>query len=200
METITVIGAGGVGRALGAGLAAIGHTVRYGVRDTSDERHRDLGGALPLAAACADTDLVVLAVPAMAVPDVVPALGLRAGQTVIDATNAVRVAVPGGFPTMGALVGSLLPSDVGLAKAFNTIGAEHMRSGRIGEQRVFLPIAGDPDAAALAQRLAEAIGFEAVVLGGREQITTVEAHAQLWIQLAFGCGWGRQFAFSVART
>jgi hypothetical protein len=65
---------------------------------------------------------------------------------------------------------------------------------------VFLPIAGDPEALDVAAGLAAALGFDVAVLGGRERIAMVEEHARLWIHLAFGCGWGRQFAFTVARS
>ena len=44
--------------------------------------------------------------------------------------------------------------------------------------------------------LASAIGFDAVVIGGREHYETLEAHARLWIRLAFGVGWGRSFGFA----
>ena len=125
-----------------------------------------------------------------------PALGLRAGQVVIDATNAVRIAVPGGHPTMGDLVASLVPEGVGVAKAFNTIGAEHLSGGRIDGLRVFLPVAGDPEAVDVVRDLGEALEFDVAVVGDRSAFDLVEAHARLWIQLAFGSGWGRSFGFA----
>jgi hypothetical protein len=195
---VAVVGAGAVGRALGGGLVRLdGVTVTYAVRDPDDERHADLGSVATHPGACADADLVVLAIPAAAVPDVVPTLGLEGRQHVIDATNAVRMPVPGGHASMGALVASLLPSDVSMAKAFNTIGAEHIDGGRIGDDRLFLPIAGDDGTVEIVLPLAEALGFDAVPLGGREAFALVEDHARLWIQLAFVCGWGRDFGFAV---
>jgi predicted dinucleotide-binding enzyme len=195
---VAVVGAGAVGRALGGGLARLdGITVTYAVRDPDDERHADLGPVATHAAACADADLVVLAIPAAAVTDVVPTLGLTAGQHVVDATNAVRMPVPDGHASMGDLVASLLPSGVFLAKAFNTIGAEHLGAGHIGDDPLFLPIAGDDTTVEMVVPLAEALGFEAVSVGGREAFELVEDHARLWIQLAFVCGWGRGFGFAV---
>lgn len=200
MESIAVIGAGSVGTAVGTGLAGLGHDVVFGVREPADERHAQRGRVARPAEAVATADVVVLAVPADAVPDVVPQLSMRAGQVVIDATNAVRTIVPDGHATMGALVASLLPDGVHLAKAFNTVGAEHLGDGRTAQGGVFLPIAGDPVAVETVQRLATGLGFDVAVLGGREQFGMVEEHARLWIHLAFARGWGRSFAFTVARS
>jgi hypothetical protein len=200
MESIAIIGAGSVGVAVGRALAALGHGVTFGVRDASDPRHAGLGNVAGIEAAARDATVVLLALPADAITDVVPRLGLRAGQVVIDATNAVRAPVPDGFPTMGELVASLVPDGVHLVKGFNTVGAEHLGDGRTAHGGVFLPIAGDPEALDVAAGLAAALGFDVAVLGGRERIAMVEEHARLWIHLAFGCGWGRQFAFTVARS
>ena len=195
--TIAVIGAGAVGRALAAGFTAAGREVVFGVRSVDDPRHADLARRFGLAEAAHGADLVVLAVPAAAVADTIPALGLRPGQIVVDATNAVSHAVPGGHPTMASHVASLVPDGVVMVKAFNTIGAEHLSGQSHGADRAFLPIAGEAAAADTVRDLAEAMGFEAVVVGGLDLADLVEAHARLWIRLAFGCGWGRGFAFGV---
>ena len=39
---VGIIGAGSVGRSLGRGLTAAGHSVAFGVRDTGDPRYADL--------------------------------------------------------------------------------------------------------------------------------------------------------------
>ena len=197
---ITVVGAGAVGRALGTSLAAQGHDVVFAVREPSDSRYAGLAALAAPADAVVGADVVVLAVPADAATAVVPDLGLASGQAVIDATNAVRMPVPGGFATMGDLVASLVPPGVTVAKAFNTVGAEHLADGRTTDGRVFLPIAGDAAALDLAMALASDLGFEAVALGGRERFEMVEDHARLGIHLAVGCGWGRAFAFTVTRA
>jgi predicted dinucleotide-binding enzyme len=199
MARIAVIGAGSVGRALAGGLRAAGHDVTFGVRDPADPRHAAIGAVATTADATRGAEVVILAVPANAVPTLVPALGFGAGQVVLDATNAVRDPVPGGFATMGELVGSLLPDGVALAKAFDTIGAEHLGDGRITDSGLFLPVAGDPAAVDIAVALAGDLGFAVAPLGGRERFAMVEDHARLWIHLAFGCGWGRGFGFAVVR-
>lgn len=197
---IGIIGAGSVGRALGAGLAGQRDVdVVYGVRNPTRDANHALGTVETIPAAAAGADVVVLAVPATAVADLVPKLELRENQILVDATNAVRTPPPDGYNTMGEFVGSLLPSGVLLVKAFNTIGAEHLRDGHLGLDRAFLPIAGDEPGLRLVESLAESLGFAPVALGGREAFGPVEAHAALWIHLAFHCGWGREFGF-VARN
>lgn len=199
MTRITIVGAGSVGTALGAGFTRVGHDVTYAVRNPADPKHAALPRVASLADATAGAQVVVLAIPADAVATTVPALALSPGQVVIDATNAVRTPVPDGHPTMGAFVAALVPDGVAVAKAFNTVGAEHLGDGSTAVGRVFLPVAGDDTAADIALQLADGLGFEAVSLGGREQFTMMEDHARLWIHLAFGRGWGRQFAFTVIR-
>ena len=198
---IAIIGGGSVGRALAGGFSRTGHDVVLGVRDPSRPDHQGDGWttATP-AAASSGADVVVLAVPVDALADVVPALELRPGQVAVDATNAVRTPVPAGFGTVGEFVGSLLPAGVHLVKAFDTIGAEHLGHGHVGDAAAFLPVAGDEAGRATVVELARGLGFDVADLGGREAIVHVEAHAALWIHLAFRCGWGREFGFSVARS
>ncbi len=195
--SIAIIGSGNVGRAIGRGLASAGHDVVFGVRDPGDARHTDLDNVAERTEAVAGAEIVLLAVPADAVTDTVPALGLTGAHTVVDATNAVGGPVPGGHPTMADLVASLVPAETRLVKAFNTIGFEHMDTGTIDGRAAFLPVAGDEPAADTIAELASSIGFDTVVIGGREHFDTMEAHARLWIRLAFGVGWGRGFGFTV---
>ena len=199
MTTIAIVGAGNVGTALGRGFAARGHAVTYGVRDTTDARYAELPSCATPQVAVDGADVVILSTPCAAVPDVLRGLTLRDGQTVIDATNAVRTPPPEGFATMGDLVAALVPEGVSVVKAFNTIGAEHLGNGQVGGKPAFLPIAGDEAGAKLALGLATDLGFEAVVIGGREQFGVMENFAKLWIQLAFGCGLGRDFGFGILR-
>jgi hypothetical protein len=201
--SIAVIGAGPVGAALARGLAGAGHDVAVGVRSPDDPKHEAVRGDVPVRAIGEAVDrasVVVLAVPMDTLGELLRGLVLRPGHVVVDATNAVRHPVPAGFDTVGAYVASLLPGGVHLVKAFNTIGAEHLRTGRVGGTAAFLPIAGDDEGRALVAGLARDLGFEVAELGGRDTIRLVEDFARLWIHLAFRCGWGRDFGFAVVRS
>ena len=203
MSRVTVVGAGSVGRALASGLARTGHEVTIGVRDPHDAKHRELHGRFtvrPLDGASTNAEVVILAVPMAALEATVPTLGLSAGQVLIDATNAVRTPPPAGYATVGEFVASLAPSGVAVVKAFNTIGAEHLENGRVGDTAAFLPIAGDDAGRPLAISLATDLGFDVADLGGPEAIALVEGFARMWIHLAFNRGWGRDFGFATIRT
>lgn len=201
-RTIAIIGAGNVGTALATGLRNAGHQVRVGVRDTTSDKAAHVrsvlgdDAVLPLADATAGVDAIVLAVPSGALADVIAELSPPAGTPVIDATNAVGTPPPDGFATVGAYVASLVPGSP-VVKAFNTIGAEHMATGRVGSTPAFLPVAGDDRARPLAIELARSVGFDVGDLGGPEAVDQVEAFARLWIHLAFARGWGRDFGFAV---
>lgn len=198
-KRIAVIGGGAVGRALYSGLTSAGHDVVIGVRDPADPKHVT-DPPVQLAAhseAVAGAAVVILAVPVPALAEVVPTLGLTAGQIVADATNAVQIPVPDGHPAVGDHVASLLPTGVVLVKAFNTIGAEHLSQGGIDGLAAFLPIAGDEAGLVVVGELAADIGFDVAELGDRSAFGMVEDHARLWIHLAFARGWGRNFGFVV---
>ncbi len=197
---IAVIGAGSVGRALAGAFERAGHDVVVGVRDPADPKHAGLGHELATPGAAAiGAAVVVLAVPAPTLPEVVPTLDLQPGSVVADATNAVGSPPPGGFATVGALVASLVPQGVAVVKAFDTIGAEHLATGTVDGTPAFLPIAGDPAGTPVVAALAAELGFDVVDLGGPEAIAIVEDHARLWIHL-MRTGWGRHFGFAVVGT
>jgi hypothetical protein len=197
---IAVIGAGRVGGALARGLHGVGHRVVAGVRDparATDLAADGIGVGTP-AEAAAEAEVVALAVPVDALPDVLASIGGAAGAVLVDATNAVGAPVPGGFDTVGAYVASLAP-EAKVVKAFNTIGAEHLADGTIGTRSAFLPVAGDDEGRPVVVELAADLGFDVADLGGPESVRMVEDAARLWIHLAFRCGWGRDFGFGVLR-
>jgi predicted dinucleotide-binding enzyme len=198
MVTIGIIGGGNVGGALARGLAAAGHQVTVGLRAPGGERGAALATAgltvTTPAEAAGDAEVVILAVPAPQLADVVPSLGSVAGTIVVDATNAVGGPVPGGHPTVFDHVVDLAPGAL-VVKAFNTIGAEHLAAGG----GLFLPVAGHDAGRPAVLALAADLGFDPVDLGGPEAVVHVEAHARLWIHLAFARGFGRDFGFTVTR-
>lgn len=100
---IAIIGTGNVGGALGPRLVALGYPVIYGSRDPARSDVRDLvtrtgargSVALPRDAAAA-ARVIVLAVPAHALEDVVRELGDLQGKIVVDVTTgAMRRAADG---------------------------------------------------------------------------------------------------------
>src|SRR5438105_3982065 len=123
---IGIIGDGNVGSALARGLKRIGHEVRTTGKNKSEVRE-----------IAAWAQLVIFAVPFGALDDVVQTAGPALNEkTVVDVTNAVgpgmNLAV--GFTTSGAEELQRKLPKARVAKAFNTVFAQHMDSGRLGDR------------------------------------------------------------------
>lgn len=199
---VTILGAGRVGTTLGGRFAAAGHDLRYGVRNPADPKYAPLGAAAQgIADAVRDADVIVLATPWSAAEDALRAAGDLAGRVLIDATNPIG---PGGVLThgrddSGAEQVARWAAGARVVKAFNTIGREVMANPSFGDRRAVLWICGDDaDANKTVATLAEAIGFEPILLGGLTKARAMEPAASLWITSAGVLG-SREFAWGVLR-
>jgi hypothetical protein len=203
---IAIVGAGRVGTTLGQGWMRCGHQVTYGVRDPSAARSRDLArdGAkvAPSGRAVEQSEVVLLATPWAATPEVLRSLGDLGGRTLLDATNPIG---PGLAPALGRdasggeLVQQWAPT-ARVVKVFNTTGAENMASPRFGDLPATMLYCGDDaGACGVAARLAADLGFDAVGAGPLRSARLLEPFALLWIQLAMAQGMGRGIAFRLLR-
>ncbi len=191
--TITVVGAGRVGQALGGNLAGLGHPIRYAVRDVEGARLPAGATAVPIDGAAVGAGLTLLAVPFATVGDVVPRLGLAPGHILVDATNPFGAGT-GDSPSGAAVVAAAAGAQVRVVKAFNVLGAEHMSHPALPDgHRPVLPVASDDESARRAvMELALAMGFDAVDVGGLDSAALMEEAARYWGLLAFAGGRGRQ--------
>lgn len=203
---VAVLGAGRVGSALGRGLAAAGHTVRYALRDPSkplDERVRH-PNALHLAVheAIAGSDAVILATPWAATEAALAGAGDFGGRPLLDATNPIGaggVLTHGHTDSGGEQVQRWAPT-ARVVKVFNTTGMENLANPRFGDQRALMLAAGDDEAAvAVAVGLATDLGFEAFALGPLRNARLLEPFGRTWIELAMFRGGGRDVAFGLLR-
>lgn len=190
MSSISIIGLGGVARAIGARAIEGGNTVEVIGRDAV--KAKDLAAALG-GGATAGTfgttpagDLVILAVPyAGAVPVVAQYGEALAGKVVIDVSNtsnadATGLVVPDG--TSGAQeIAKALPESAYVVKAFNTVFGHILAQG--GPLDVLF--AGD-DARAKASVSAfiETLGLRPLDAGGLEVARWLEGAGLLMISLA----------------
>ena len=175
MTTVSIIGSGNMGSAIGGIVAAGGNTVEYVGRDTSD---------------AITGDIVVLAVPHPSLAEIVSTRGAElAGRIVVDITNPLNFETFDSLvaPADGSKAGELqdaLP-DSRVVKAFNTNVAATLAAKTIGSEPTTVLIAGD-DAAA-KDALAEVIragGVAAVDAGSLARARELEAVGFLQLTLA----------------
>jgi len=189
---IAIIGAGNVGGTLGRKWAAAGHEVVIGSRKPEQ-------GAVSLAAAAAQSEVVVLSTPWPAVDSAIAACGSLAGKILIDCTNPLLPDLSGielGTTTSGAEhVASLAPGAF-VVKAFNSTGFNVMADPIFDGKPVTMFYCGDdPTAKAAVHELIADIGFDPIDAGPLTQARVLEPFAFLWISLAYRQGLGREIAF-----
>ncbi|HLE96114.1 MAG TPA: NADPH-dependent F420 reductase [Candidatus Thermoplasmatota archaeon] len=190
---IGIIGRGNVGSALREGLGGVGYEVRMCGNEPAAVR--EVGSW---------SDVVVLAVPFPARQEV--AARVRddvAGKTVVDVTNALNADYsfePDPRRTSGAeeLQGMLPQAKV--VKAFNTVFAPNMRTGKVKGEVLTLFVAGDSEEAkATVRDLARDIGFDAVDAGPLKNARWMETLGYFNIELGFGQKMGTDIGFRLVR-
>ncbi len=191
-QKIGIIGKGNVGKALKAGVERSGHETRM------------IGRSGNLKETAAWADLVVLAVPFGELSAVASALGGAAdGKTVVDATNALgKEGLAVGFTTSGGEELQKKLPRAKVVKAFNTIFAANMTTGKVKGPALLLPVAGDdPEAKKAVMDLGREIGFDAVDAGPLANARLLEPMAFLNIQLGYviNKGLGTAIGFSLTR-
>ena len=167
---IAILGGGRVGSALAATWTERGHEVTVSRRDT-------------VAATAEAGDVVVLALPARAVAEVLAEAGPLDGKILVDATNNVSGG-PGGLEIAGLAPGARY------VKAFNTVFSTFMHDTP-PERPASLVLCGDDEEGKnVVAALVADLGFEPVDVGGAEATPLVEALAHLVIGLAYSRGRG----------
>lgn len=195
MSKILVIGNGNVGSGLAGRFTEVGHEVTAVNSSVAPTQ---------VAVEAAAADVVVLAMPFAAVAGLDGAIKAALdGKIVIDATNPLAadfMSLTVGHTTSGGEeVAAVLPG-ARVAKAFNSVFAGHLATGAVNGNKLFLPIAGDDDAAKkTAIDLASEIGFDAVDAGPLANSRYIEPAIELQIQLAFGQGHGPGIGLALVR-
>src|SRR5215813_10642778 len=185
-QKIAILGAGKAGSALQTSLSRAGYEVRFARR----------GQIAPTASWA---DVIILAVPFGAVLEVARELGTAGdGKTIIDVTNALtpdfQLAI--GFTTSGAEELQKALPRANVVKAFNTVFAQHMSTGKVNGEVLTAFVAGDDGAAReTVLELARAIGFDAVDTGPLKNARYLEPLAFLNIQLSWVLGNGPKVGF-----
>jgi 8-hydroxy-5-deazaflavin:NADPH oxidoreductase len=189
---IGIIGNGNVGSALERGLKRAQRDVRATGSDKDAIRNT-----------VEWADVIILAVPFGAVEDVTRTIGgLGDGKTVIDVTNALTedMKLALGYTTSGAEELQKQLPRARVVKAFNTQFAQHMDSGKLGDQRLTVFVAGDDaDAKRTVVDVASAIGFDAIDAGPLANARLLEPLGYFNIQLGYVLGLGTQIGLTLVR-
>jgi predicted dinucleotide-binding enzyme len=191
-KRIGIIGDGNVGGALAKGLTRAGHEVKAVGKDPAAVR-----GVADWA------QVVLLAVPYGALESAVQEAGRGLdGKTVIDATNALgpKMELAVGFQTSGAEELQKRIPAAKVVKAFNTVFAQHMETGLLGNQRLSAFVAGDdPGAKTETLELARDLGFDPVDAGPLQNARLLEPMGYLNIQLGYVLKLGTQVGLILLR-
>ena len=187
MTTVSIIGSGNMGSAIGGLVAAGGNTVEFVGRDASE----------PVTG-----EIVVLAVPHPALDEIVATRGAQlVGKIVVDITNPLNfetfdsLVVPADSSRAAELAKALPQSRV--LKAFNTNFAATLNSKTIGGQPTTVLIAGDDvDAKNALAEVVRAGGLAAVDAGPLSRARELESVGFLQLTLAVQekVGWTGGFA------
>jgi len=186
---LAVLGAGALGSALGQRLVYRGWDVCWGVRPGDEGRHSHLAAGLVYAVseAVARAQVIVLALPAKAVPVVIGDGRAFASRVVLDfttpATSDLSCTSPPAEGSVAEYIAARCPTAL-VAKVFTSMGAEVIADSNL-DVRPQMFVAADRRATyEVAERLVEALGFEAVRAGRLRQARLLEAMGLLWLRLA----------------
>lgn len=190
---IAIIGKGNVGSALAEGLRRAGNEVRFGSRDPK-ETPRDVS---------VWADVVILAVPWGAHAEIAKSAGNALdGKTVVDVSNVLTPSfeLALGFSTSGSEELQKLLPRARVVKAFNTIFAQNMSTGKLMGERLTVLVAGDdPGSKDTVRKLAEGIGFDSVDAGPLKSARYLEPLGMLSIILGYGMKMGTDIGFRLVK-
>jgi 8-hydroxy-5-deazaflavin:NADPH oxidoreductase len=190
MNTISIIGSGGMAAAIGGRAAKAGHTVEVVSRDAA--KARELADQLAAGAttgtygAAPAGDIVILAVPYSSAAAVVAEYGdALDGKVIIDITNPISPDATGLVTPAGSSgaqeIAKGVPAGAHVVKAFNTIFGHVLAKG--GRLDAFIA-ADDAEAKARVSTFLESLGLRPLDVGGLRMAQTLEALGLMMIGLA----------------
>jgi 8-hydroxy-5-deazaflavin:NADPH oxidoreductase len=183
---IAVIGSRNVGGALGGAWVRASHQVTFGSRDPGADKPVPGASVSDVKSAIENAEVVVLAVPWGAVPEIAGQIHDWKNKILIDCSNPLGpgLALALGFNTSAGEQVATLAKNARVLKAFNTTGAGNMRNPKYGGRGVTVFYATDDNtAASVAEQLIRDVGFEPEFAGPLKQARYLEPLAALWISL-----------------
>ncbi len=209
---IGILGSGEVGMRLGDGFVELGHEVKVGTRSPAKvapwaAKNGNKASAGSFSEAASFGDIVVIATlwEGTSAALKMAGAGNFAGKVVIDVTNPLDFSkgVPpslavGHTDSGGETVQRMLP-DARVVKAFNIVGNPHMLHPDFpgGPPTMFI-CGNDENAKKSVAEILDALGWEAVDIGGIEGSRLLEPLAMLWVAYMFKTNTGNH-AFKLLR-
>lgn len=205
---ITILGTGRMASTLARSWTEKGHALVLGSRSPEAARARmgALGEQLRVAdfaEACADAEVIVLAVPWHAAGEVLAACGPLAGKIIIDTTNpwspdTDRPEVDAN--TSGAEEIARMARGAHVVKALNGIFWKNLRDPTFSGLRASMFYCGDDDSSkSTVAQLALEMNFDPIDCGPLPRARILEALGLLWARLAFEQGMGTDIALTLVR-
>jgi 8-hydroxy-5-deazaflavin:NADPH oxidoreductase len=181
---IAVLGAGAVGSTIGRLWHAAGHDVTFAARHATRPRAlaAELGErahAASVAGAVAGAEVVLVAVPALAVTGALQAAGPLDGRIVIDAANSLERGVFGQQQLSLRSLADAFPR-ARWARAFNSLNVNVMAGDNHREPPWVLFLSGDKQAKPVVAQLIRDAGFDPVDLGGIDDSQLQDPGSALW--------------------
>ncbi|MDJ0859647.1 MAG: NAD(P)-binding domain-containing protein [Dinoroseobacter sp.] len=209
MANISILGAGAVGTALASNWSRKGHSVTLAVRDTksvsAQSARSALGETVPVLSfkeSIPTADVLVVALPWIALAEVLPTLEGLDGKIIIDATNPLGMTESGFGLVMGHTVSGgeelarLVPG-ARVVKSLNQIGAEIMADpSELPTPPVMFVAGDDAEARETVLSLVADLGFDAQDFGPLKGARLLEAFAMTWIHMALVKDAGRNWGFA----
>lgn len=185
---IAIIGSGNVGTALGAAATKAGHEVTLSASEAGSAREAagkvGAKAADSNADAVRDAEIVVLAVPGLAVSGIADELGSGLdGKVVVDSTNPINETFDDLFTTGRSSAEELQDKvpNAKVVKAFNTLNWTKMVDPQSSGGPVSIPIVGDDATArAAVAEIVKGMGLEPVDLGPLRFANTLEEMLVIW--------------------
>ncbi len=184
MNSISIIGLGGMARALGTRVVESGHAVEVIGRDAAKAEELAVtlgnGATAGIFGAVPTGDLVVLAVPSASAAAIVTHYGNALdGKVIIDITNPVNADATGLTATES--IAKVAPVNAPVVKAFNTVFGHVLAPGRSLD---VLFAGDDAEAKAKVSAFIESLGLRPLDAGGLEMAHWLEGTGLLMINLA----------------
>ena len=192
--TTAIIGVGNMGTRLARDLTSGGEQVVLADRDQASadsfaDELGELASSAPVPDAVSQADAVVFAVWLDSEKELISQLTpTLVGKVVIDPSNPIALDGHGGFSrtlpedeSAGSVVANLLPPGTHFVKAFGSLVADSLDSAanRQPERAVLFYATDDDTAAAAAERLIRASGFDPVKVGGIDAAGRIESGGDL---------------------